>query len=80
MKKVFALLLVLTMMCGLCACACAPEVPEKAECVGYVIIPHADGDEYADIYKWSTNNGIVYAYCMDGRFIASPRLIIALEP
>ena len=80
MKKIFALLLVLAMMCGLCACASAPEVPEKAECVGYVIIPHADGDEYADIYDYSTNNGIVYAYCMDGRFIASPQIIVVLEP
>ena len=81
MKKVFALLLVLAIMCGLCAC-CAPaqEVPEDAEYIGYVIIPHADGEEHADIYNWSTNNGIVYAYCLDGRFIASPQIIVVLEP
>ena len=80
MKKVFALLLILSIMCGLCACVSAPKVPENVTKVGYVIIPHTDGDEHTDIYNWSTNNGIVYAYCIDGRFIASPRLIVVLEP
>ena len=80
MKKVFALLLILSIMCGLCACASAPDVPEGVTKIGYVIIPHTDGEEHADIYNWSTNNGIVYAYCMDGRFIASPQIIVVLEP
>jgi hypothetical protein len=80
MKKIICMMLILAMVCGLCACASAPEVPERAECIGYIIIPHADGDEYADIYNWSTNNGIVYAYCMDGRFVASPQIILVLEP
>jgi hypothetical protein len=80
MKKIFVLLLVLAMVCGLCACTSAPKVPENAECIGYVIIPHADGDEHADIYSWSTNNGIVCAYCMDGRLIMSPQIIVVLEP
>jgi hypothetical protein len=79
MKKIFVLFLVLTMVYGLCACASAPEVPEDATKIGYIIIPHADGDEYADIYNWSTNNGVVQAYCMDGRFIASPQIILVLE-
>jgi hypothetical protein len=55
-------------------------VPEDAERIGYIIIPHADGDEHADIHNWTTNNGIVYAYCVDGRFIASPQIIVVLEP
>ena len=80
MKKIICVMLILVMVCGLCACGAAPEVPEDAECIGYVIIPHADGDEHADIYNWSTNNGIVYAYCVDGRFIASPQIIVVLEP
>lgn len=80
MKKILVFILVLTMFCGLCACETVPEVPENSECIGYVIVPHADGDEHADIYQWSTNNGIVYAYCLDGRFIASPQLIVVLEP
>ena len=80
MKKIICVMLILVMVCSLCACGAAPEVPEDAECIGYVIIPHADGDEHADIYNWSTNNGIVYAYCIDGRFIASPQIIVVLEP
>lgn len=79
MKKILVLLLVLAMVCGLCACA-APEVPEDVERIGYVIIPHADGDEHADIYKWSTDYGIVSAYCIDGRLIKSPQIILVLEP
>lgn len=80
MKKIIVLLLVLAMVCSLCACASAPDVPEDAECIGYVIIPHADGDEHADIYNWATNNGIISAYCIDGRVIISPQIIVVLEP
>lgn len=80
MKKILIFLLALAMMCGLCACASAPEVPEDVECIGYVIIPHADGEEHADIYNWSLNSGVVYAYCIDGRFIVSPQIIVVLEP
>ena len=80
MKKILVLLLTLAMVCGLCACASAPDVPEDATKVGYVIIPHADGDEHADIYNWSTSNGVVCAYCLDGRLIASPQIIVVLEP
>ena len=81
MKKVFALLLILSIVCSLCACAySAPDVAENATKVGYVIIPHADGEEHADIYKWSSNNGVVYAYCLDGRLITSPQIIVVLEP
>jgi hypothetical protein len=80
MKKIFVLVLVLVMVCGLCACVSAPEVPEDAECIGYVIVPHADGDEHADIYDWYIDDGIVCAYCCDGRFIASPQIIVMLEP
>ena len=80
MKKIFVLLLVLAIVCGLCACTSAPKVPENATKIGYVIIPHADGDEHADIYNWSQNYGIVNAYCLDGRLIMSPQIIVVLEP
>lgn len=80
MKKIFVLLLVLIMVCGLCVCTSASKVPDNATKIGYVIIPHADGDEHADIYNWSTNNGIINAYCMDGRLIMSPQIIVVLEP
>lgn len=79
MKKIICVMLVLIMVCGLCACSAAPEVPEEAECIGYVIIPHADGDEHADIYNWTTSNGTVWAYCMDGRIIISPQIIVVLN-
>ncbi len=79
MKKILALLLIVVMICGLCACSSVPNVKEDATKIGYVIIPHADGDEHAEIYNWSTNNGIIYAYCVDGRFVASPRLIVVIE-
>ena len=80
MKKVFALLLVLSIVCSLCACTSAPEVPEDATKIGYVIIPHADGDEHADIYNWYISGGAVHAHCLDGRFIVSPQIIVVLEP
>ena len=80
MKKILALLLVLIMISSMCACGSLPKVPDDATKIGYVIIPHADGDEHAEIYQWTTNNGTVYAYCMDGRFIASPQIIVVLEP
>lgn len=79
MKKIICVMLVLAMACSLCACAAAPETPDDAVCVGYVIIPHADGDEHADIYQWTTSNGNVLAYCMDGRVIISPQIIIVLN-
>ena len=79
MKKVICVTLILAMMCSLCACSAAPEVPEDVECIGYVIIPHADGDEHANIYHWVTSYGNVYAYCMDGRVIISPQIIIVLN-
>ena len=77
MKKIICLFIIVCMCATLCACALSS--PDD-EVIGYVIIPHADGDEHADIYNWSTNNGIVYAYCIDGRFIASPQIIVVLEP
>jgi hypothetical protein len=81
MKKIFIFVLMLVMVCGLCACATVPDkAPEEAEYIGYIIIPHADGDEYADIYDWHTDEGIIYAYCLDGRFIASTQIIVVLEP
>lgn len=79
MKKIICMMLILIMMCSLCSCVAAHEVPEKAECIGYVIIPHADGDEHADIYKYLTSYGSIYAYCMDGRVIVSPQITVVLE-
>ena len=80
MKKIVCILLALVLVFGLCSCATtSPEVPEDAEVIGYVIIPHADGDEHADIYEWYTTYGTPTVYCVDGRTITSPRLIIVLN-
>ena len=79
MKKILALLLVLIMISSMCACGSLPEESEDLTKIGYVIIPHADGDEHAEIYQLGINNGTVYAYCMDGRFIASPQIVVVLE-
>lgn len=80
MKKIVCILLALVLVFGLCSCATtSPEVPEDAEVIGYVIIPHADGDEHADIYEWYTVNGMAAAYCVDGRTIISTRIILVLN-
>jgi hypothetical protein len=79
MKKIICVILILVMTCGLCACGTGPEVPEEAKCIGYVIIPHADGEEHVDIYDWSAVKGIVYAYCIDGRVVVSPQIIVVLK-
>lgn len=79
MKKIICVMLILVMMCSLCSCVAAPESPEDVECIGYVIIPHADGDEHANIYHWIASSGNIYAYCMDGRVIISPQIIIVLN-
>lgn len=74
MKKIICIILALTLVFGLCSCSSSPS--EEKECIGYVIIPHADGDEHADIYNYIVSNGNIYVYCLDGRRIASPRLIV----
>ena len=74
-------IVVLAMVLSMClyGCATVADNDDNRDSIGYVIIPHADGDEHAEIYNWTTNNGIIYAYCVDGRFIASPRLIVVTE-
>ena len=73
MKKIICIILALALIFGLCSCC---STPKEKECIGYVIIPHSDGEEHADIYRYILSNGTICAYCLDGRKIASPRLII----
>ena len=73
MKKIICIVLALALIFGLCSCSSSPE---SKECIGYVIIPHADGDEHADIYRYILSNGTICAYCLDGRKIASPQIIV----
>jgi hypothetical protein len=76
MKKIICIILALTLVFGLCSCSTTSKDKER---IGYVIIPHADGDEHADIYNYVTMNGNVCAYCLDGRKIVSPQIIVVLE-
>lgn len=71
MKKIICIILALALVFGLCSSS-----SEEKECIGYVIIPHADGDEHADIYRYTTCYGNIIAYCLDGRVITSPQIII----
>ena len=76
MKKIICLFIIVCICMSLCACA--PS--SKDEIIGYVIIPHADGDEHADITNYFySNGGILKAYCADGRTIISNRITIILE-
>ena len=77
MKKIICIILALALVFGLCSCSASSEEPKER--IGYVIIPHADGDEYADIYRYITNYGNICAYCLDGRKIVSSKLIIVEE-
>lgn len=77
MKKIICLFIIVCMCTTLCACA--PSSPDD-EVIGYVIIPHADGDEHADIMSYFySGGGILKAYCADGRTIISNRITIILE-
>lgn len=79
MKKIICLFIIVCMCATLCACAPSPSFPED-EVIGYVIIPHADGDEHADITNYFySGGGILKAYCADGRTIISNRITIILE-
>ena len=73
MKKIICIILALALVFGLCSCC---STPKEKECIGYVIIPHSDGDEHADIYRYRTCYGNICAYCLDGRIITSPQIIV----
>ena len=77
MKKIICLFIIVCICATLCACASSS--PEN-EIIGYVIIPHADGDEHADITSYYySSGGTLKAYCADGRTIISNRITIILE-
>mgnify|MGYP003538294029 FL=1 len=81
MKKIIVILLVMVMMFSLCACGTDDynNNPEETERIGYVIIPHADGEEHVDIVHCVYSNGMVIVKTVDGRKIVSPLLIAVLE-
>lgn len=81
MKKIIVILLVMVMVFSLCACGADDynNNPEETERIGYVIIPHADGEEHVDITSCVGSNGIIVVKTVDGRKIVSPLLIAVLE-
>lgn len=76
MKKIVAMLMVCAMVLSLCACASAEEEDTQHEAIGYVIVPHHDGDEHIAIYKSYADDGIVWAWCVDGRVVKGTTLIV----
>lgn len=77
MKKIIAMLLVCAMMLTLCACGAADQ--EKREAIGYVIVPHSDGDEHIAITSYWTSNGVIHVDTVDGRHIAANVLIVVIN-
>lgn len=78
MKKIICVFIIVCMCMNLCACSSSS--PDKGgDVVGYVIIPHADGDEHADITGYYYTNGTIKAYCADGRTIISNRITLVIE-
>ena len=83
-KFVIVLLVLILIAATLCGCAKTFGVvdvePDEKGIIGYVIIPHADGDEYADITSYYySGGGTLKAYCADGRTIISNRITLILE-
>lgn len=81
MRKIICLFIIVCMCATLCACAPSPSPSSpEVEVIGYAIIPHADGDEHADITEYNyCGGGTLKAYCADGRTIISNRITIILE-
>lgn len=77
MKKIICLFIIVCMCTTLWACAPSPS-PED-ETIGYVIIPHADGDEYADITRYQYSYGTIKVWCVDGRRVVSTNITVILE-
>ena len=76
MKKIICLFIIVCMCMSLCACA--PSSLDD-EVIGYVIIPHADGDEHADITQYQYSHGTIKVWCVDGRRVVSTNITVILE-
>lgn len=78
MKKIICLFIIVCMCATLCACAPSPSSLED-EVIGYVIIPHADGDEHVDITQYQYSHGTIKVWCVDGRRVVSTNITVILE-
>lgn len=79
MKKIICLFIIVCMCATLCACAPSPSSPEEDEVMGYVIIPHHDGDEHIDITRYQYSHGTIKVWCVDGRRVVSTNITVILE-
>ena len=79
MKKILVIILIIALLLSVCACGNTSTAENPEESIGYVIIPHADGDEHAEIYRYVTNYGNIIVYCVDGRIITSSQITIIVE-
>jgi hypothetical protein len=83
-KLAILCLVMILIVATLCGCArtfgAVDTEPNEEGIIGYVIIPHADGDEHADITSYHySGGGTLKAYCADGRTIISNRITLILE-
>jgi hypothetical protein len=85
MKKIFVTMMIIAILCGLCACGAttpppwAEDEPNPEVQIGYALIPHYDGDECVDIWNWFIDDGVICVETMDGRFFASTNIVIIEE-
>jgi hypothetical protein len=85
MKKIFAVMMIIAILCGLCACGAtttppwAEDEPNSEVQIGYALIPHHDGDECVDIWNWFIDDGVICVETMDGRLLASTNIVIIEE-
>lgn len=78
MKKIVAMLMVCAMALSLCACSASTEEENKGN-IGYVIVPHHDGDEHIAITSYYTSNGTIIVRTTDGQKIVGTELIVVVE-
>ena len=80
MKKIICVFIIVCMCVSLCGCLGAVvTTPDEHGVIGYVIVPHHDGDEHIPITEYYYTYGIMTAYCADGRTIISTQLIVVIE-
>lgn len=77
MKKIVAMLIVCAMVLSLCACTTATAAEDGT--IGYVIVPHSDGDEHIAITNYWTSNGVIHVDTIDGRHIAACVLTVVIN-
>ena len=75
MKKIVIIILALALLVPF-LCSCGENPDKEKEIIGYVIIPHSDGDECVEIYGYCHYNGLLKVTCVDGREITSAQLIV----